>query len=217
MNKNQKGKNNPNYRHGNNCQDKKCLDCGKKGIHLQATRCPKCEDKNHSELMKGKPSKLKGVRYKIYYCKICKTEIMQETSKRSGLCKKCHIEFLRNHKEKHPRFGHHMKPNFVKYKNLWFRSNWEVAYAKYLDKNNIQWLYESKTFDLGETTYTPDFYLPATDEYIEVKGYKSDIFKKKINLFYLKYGEIKIGILDKIKLMSLRLINKRGDLIKGEK
>ena len=28
----------------------------------------------------------------------------------------------------------------------------------FVEKNLFKWLYESKTFDLGNTTYTPDFY-----------------------------------------------------------
>ena len=57
------------------------------------------------------------------------------------------------------------------YNNICFRSSWEIAYAKYLDKNKIKWLYEPKTFDLGEMTYTPDFYLFEIDTYIEIKAF----------------------------------------------
>ena len=204
--------NNPNYKHGNNIINKKCIDCGKK-IHPQADRCYKCEDKHHSILMTGRESKIKGIRYKIYYCINCKKEIMQETSKKSKMCVKCYQEYLRNHKKQHPRFGKILKPNWKKYNKIWFRSNWEVAYAKYLDEHNISWLYESKTFDLGNTTYTPDFYLPETNEYVEIKGYFSDIFKDKLKLFRYNYKDIKLSIIDKIKLLSLKRINKRGDII----
>jgi hypothetical protein len=93
-------------------------------------------------------------------------------------------------------FGKTMKPQFVQYNKIWFRSNWEVVYAKYLDSKGIKWLYESKTFDLGNTTYTPDFYLPNVDLYVEVKGYKSDVFIKKFNLFKKIYKDINILILD---------------------
>lgn len=36
-------------------------------------------------------------------------------------------------------------------------------------------------------SYNPDFYLPTTNEYIEVKGYYSDIDKEKMKLV-LKYN-----------------------------
>ena len=48
-------------------------------------------------------------------------------------------------------------------KKIWMRSSWEVAYAKWLDKQKIEWLYEHKAFHVGEskkwngTTYCPDF------------------------------------------------------------
>jgi hypothetical protein len=96
----------------------------------------------------------------------------------------------------HPNFGKVIRPGWIKYNSINFRSNWEVIYAKELDSKNIEWLYEFKTFDLGDTTYTPDFYLPKTGEYIEVKGYKSDVFLKKFDLFKQKYPNIKIKILD---------------------
>jgi hypothetical protein len=98
----------------------------------------------------------------------------------------------------HPCFGKTMKPHFIQYKNIWFRSNWEVTLAKELDSKRIKWLYEPKTFDLGNTTYTPDFYLAKTKEYIEVKGYKSEAFENKFKLFKKLYPKIKIKILDEI-------------------
>jgi hypothetical protein len=205
MNKNQSGKNNPNYKHGNNCRGKRCVDCGKEGIHVQATRCEICENKHHAKIMIGNKIR-KGKRYNIYYCKECNKEILQETYKRSRLCINCYCLFLRKHKYLHPRFGKILKPNWIKYNNIWMRSNWEVKYAKYLNKNNIKWLYESKTFDLGNTTYTPDFYLPKINTYIEIKGYKSDIFKQKFILFKKKYKDIKIIILDKEKLQKMEVI-----------
>lgn len=92
------------------------------------------------------------------------------------------------------------------YKNYWMRSTWEVKYAKYLDKNNINWQYESKTFDLGNTTYTPDFYLPKTDEYIEIKGRWIEKLKPKIKLLNRLYPNIKITILRTSDLQKLGVL-----------
>jgi predicted nuclease of restriction endonuclease-like RecB superfamily len=77
-----------------------------------------------------------------------------------------------------------------KYKSIWMRSSWEVAYAKWCDRNRIKWLYEPKTFDLGNCTYTPDFYLPETDTYVEIKGYWRDRSKLKFELFKKTYDNI---------------------------
>ena len=63
------------------------------------------------------------------------------------------------------------------------RSSYEIAYAKYLDNMNIEWQYESTTFNLGDTTYTPDFYLPDRDKYIEIKGWWREDAKIKFKKF----------------------------------
>ena len=86
------------------------------------------------------------------------------------------------------------------------RSSYEIKFAKYLDKKEIRWLYEPKTFDLGNSTYTPDFYLPETNEYIEIKGWFTDKAKNKMLLFYKKYKDIKLNILDEKKLIKLGII-----------
>lgn len=52
-----------------------------------------------------------------------------------------------------------------------FRSTWELEFAKYLDNINELWYYEFWTFDLGNTTYTPDFYLPRKELFVEIKGW----------------------------------------------
>jgi hypothetical protein len=109
----------------------------------------------------------------------------------------------------HHLFGKMIKPKFIKYRDIYMRSSWEVAYAKYLTKNKTKWLYESKTFDLGNTTYTPDFYLPKSDTYVEIKGYESDVFIKKFKLFKIKYKNIKIKLLKYEDLLKIHLIKRR--------
>jgi len=51
------------------------------------------------------------------------------------------------------------------------------------NSKNIKWQYEPVTFKLSTCSYTPDFYLPATDEWIEVKGLWRDGALQKCNLF----------------------------------
>lgn len=68
-----------------------------------------------------------------------------------------------------------------------FRSTYELSYAQYLDQNNILWMYEMETFDLGDTTYTPDFYLPREEKFIEIKGYIKPESQEKINKFLEQY------------------------------
>jgi predicted nuclease of restriction endonuclease-like RecB superfamily len=90
----------------------------------------------------------------------------------------------------------------VKYKGYTMRSLWEVTYAKYLDKNKIKWVYETVTFDLGESTYTPDFYLPKTDMFVEIKGFWRPEAKEKFKLFKKLYPYIKIKVIEDIKSLG---------------
>ena len=68
-----------------------------------------------------------------------------------------------------------------------FRSSYELAYAKYLDSISELWMYEMETFDLGSTTYTPDFFLPRREKFIEIKGYMLPKAQEKINQFREQY------------------------------
>ena len=89
-----------------------------------------------------------------------------------------------------------------KYKNTWMRSSYELKFAKYLDKQGIKWQYEPKAFDLGTTTYRPDFYLPTKNIYIEVKGYWTEEAKNKFELFKKIFSNIKIIVVDKETLQK---------------
>jgi len=65
-------------------------------------------------------------------------------------------------------------------------STWEVACARRLDELGIRWI-RNPNLKLKYTTrgrrarnYIPDFYLPAHDVYIEVKGYWTDAARHKM-------------------------------------
>ena len=64
------------------------------------------------------------------------------------------------------------------YNGIDLHGTWELKYAQYLDKNNIKWNRCKEQFDYfydgKNRKYTPDFYLIESDEYIEIKGFKTD-------------------------------------------
>jgi deoxycytidine triphosphate deaminase len=77
-----------------------------------------------------------------------------------------------------------------KYKGYDLHGKWELEFAKYLDYNNIEWD-RPKTrfkyiFEDKERYYTPDFYLIETDEYVEIKGFKTEKDYAKWNQFNYK-------------------------------
>jgi hypothetical protein len=93
------------------------------------------------------------------------------------------------------------------YKNIKMRSNWEVAVAKYLDSIKIKWEYEPKTFYLNDINicYTPDFYLPEKNIWIEVKGYFSE--RSQLQCYYFKKEYIKeLLIYDEKILKELNIL-----------
>jgi len=67
------------------------------------------------------------------------------------------------------------------------RSSFELAYAEYLNSINEPWFYELETFYFDDFTYTPDFFLPRQEKFIEIKGYMSDASKVKVERFQEEY------------------------------
>lgn len=96
--------------------------------------------------------------------------------------------------------------NWTNYKNINFRSPWEANFAKFLDGSGIKWQYEPRTFDLGDTTYTPDFYLSEFDCYIEVKGFWRNDAKEKFNMFQSKFNDINIQVFEANELKLIGII-----------
>ena len=62
-----------------------------------------------------------------------------------------------------------------------FRSNFEAQFARMLNKNNIEFKYESEKipFQPDIRTYNPDFYLPEHSFFIETKGRLTQDDRKK--------------------------------------
>jgi len=78
--------------------------------------------------------------------------------------------------------------------NCYFRSRWEANTARYWNLLKIKWQYEPKEFEFkgikrGNRFYKPDFYLPETDKYVEVKGWFTPDDKTKIRRFKKYYPE----------------------------
>lgn len=194
-----------------------CIDCGKQ-IDYKHKRCQPCYHKwakkegirigtkngMYGRTGKTNPNHKDGRSLKIYLCLIChkKKISWRQAIYRHQICHSCANKGQRN-----GMFGKIAKHGIGSYyKSIWMRSSWEIAYAKYLDKNNIKWEYEPKTFNLGNCTYTPDFYLPESDTYVEIKGYWRDKAKEKFKRFKKLYSKINIEILNNIKLKCLKII-----------
>lgn len=219
------GKKATGYINGNSFKEYYCKYCQKEISRFSAIYgsglCKSCATKIRTQ-GKNNPNygnhKLKGKFFGINSpvwkggkpkCKDCGQELSHYHVKR---CNSCNITFLHesgkinNKGRKNPMFGKTTHSKYMKYKKIYFHSSWEVKYAKYLDKQGIKWLYEPKTFDLENTTYTPDFYLPKKNLYIEIKGYWREDARKKYRLFKKLYSDIKIMIYNKKQLEKERII-----------
>lgn len=99
-------------------------------------------------------------------------------------------------------------PNYSFSKNKYFKkeiingfrmdSSWESIFANYLNKNNIKWIKNKKSFryifENEKHSYYPDFYLEDFDLYVEIKGRETERDKAKYkvvdNLLVLRAKEI---------------------------
>ena len=169
-----------------------CIDCGNLTSGIEHKRCIKCIKKY--QIGKNAPN-YKGVKY---FCIDCGKKLANIYAKRCRSCsskgnKNSHFGILPNHSKR------------IKYNKTTFRSGWEVNFAKWLDLSGIKWDYESKTFNLGNTTYTPDFYLPEFDCYIEIKGWWRKEAKKKYDKCLKQYDEL-IHIFNKETLKEIGIL-----------
>lgn len=79
------------------------------------------------------------------------------------------------------KYDWHVKVNG---KRLTLRSSFEVIFAKYLVKHHIRFEYEPRKIQLTpDTIYIPDFYLPDSDTWVEVKGHRPGQWARKRELF----------------------------------
>lgn len=206
-----------------------CIDCGREVSDYRIKRCRKCADKQHSERMKGENNpafKHGGLRcvdcgeiitgHKAVRCKECfhnyikKSGILKNREKSKTWRDKISKTMLKKGTtvgKKNGMYGKITHGKWGKYNGIYMRSSYEIKFAFFLDCSGIEWEYEPRAFDLGEMTYTPDFYLLEFDCYIEIKGYWRDDAKEKYNKFKRQYPEIKIKLLNEKTLLVMDILN----------
>ncbi len=91
------------------------------------------------------------------------------------------------------------------HESVGFAHNSERQFAKLLDFYEIEWVYEPTTFDIewdreGNATqrFSPDFYLPAFDLYIEITTLNQKLVTKKnrkVRRLTALYPDVKCKIL----------------------
>ena len=88
-----------------------------------------------------------------------------------------------------------MQPIRTQYRGVWFRSKLEAQWAKFFDSVGIDWAYEPEGYTFHDgTQYLPDFYLPESDSYFEVKGVMTEKDMHKIKMLIHESGKpVSIG------------------------
>ncbi len=64
-------------------------------------------------------------------------------------------------------------------------------------------MYAPKTFDIGGQRYTPDFYLPDCNTYVEVKNFWSAYSLERDQKFRANYPKIKLEVILKEDYLKL--------------
>jgi len=203
-----------NYKNGITLKKNYCIKCHRR-ITCYSVRCMSCANKGKHNPMFGKKGKLNPL-YKHgrkFYCK-CGNKM----SFYAKQCKSCYLKTMKG--KENPNYDNHKlkgraNPNFGKgcqsknnsylggyYNHIWMRSSWEIKFAKWLDRHNIEYIYEPKEFDLKDTTYTPDFYLPKSNIYIEIKGYWRDDARKKYKLFKKLFPNVILKVIIDINYLE---------------
>lgn len=131
----------------------------------------------------------------------------KDTSGENNTMSKCpdaHLKISQTCLEKSGRGEWHTslaKNHHYSYKGADLHCKWELLYAQWLDDNHITWERTKDRFEYYYKEklhyYTPDFYLSATDEYVEIKGYvtgkdyaKWRQFPKNLKLTVLKQKQL---------------------------
>lgn len=168
----------------------------------------------------GIPSPFKGKKIEELYSPEKCAQIREKIGSPSGKGKTKDIELARREKISisiKERYREGWMPKAGRCKKIKYYSNiagnvlldgtWELNVAKYFDENNVNWKRNIKKFQYNNTIkntishYTPDFYLPDENKYIEVKGYETNLDKIKWSQF-----PENLEIWDKIELKLRKII-----------
>lgn len=76
-----------------------------------------------------------------------------------------------------------------------FHSRWEANMARWFNFLRVEWAYEPKSFDIGNQMYTPDFYLPEFDTYVEVKNFWNEYASTRDSKFRKNFPELKLDVI----------------------
>ncbi len=116
---------------------------------------------------------------------------------------------------------HNSKKGTRKDLGVYVRSKMEANYLRWLNFMGIKYKYEPKTFYFegikrGTTCYTPDIYLPESDQWIELKGWlnqRSKVAIKRFKKFYpVEFSKLSMVMSNTTAKSSQESVNYLKDL-----
>jgi hypothetical protein len=133
-------------------------------------------------------------------CKWCKEEFEHYpcTPNKKYCSRSCHISWQNSYNlpkgSTHGKGAWFIKPDGAR---KYMRSSWEIMFAEFLVELNLDWEYEPRVFRLKNGRgYTPDFYIPSINKWVEIKGYWRDIeSREKFQMFKDEYPDCEIELL----------------------
>ena len=179
-------------------------------IHNNLKRGPITDKwrKNISLSLIGKPNKLKGriiVPRLKKICPTCHKQFLTEKWINSKHCSNiCSIRVVgsRPTSPRAARAKAGIRPDIDP--KLYFFSRWEANFARILNLLKIKWIFQPETFDLKSQKYTPDFYLPDYNSYIEIKNFLSDYSFNRDQNFRSLYPNKKLILILKENYLKLQ-------------
>lgn len=87
--------------------------------------------------------------------------------------------------------------------SIYFYSRWEANMARLYTYLGVKWEYAPRSFDIGGHTYTPDFYLPEIDTYIEVKNFWGEYSRVRDERFRASHPTVRLDVILKDEYLEL--------------
>lgn len=151
-----------------------------------------CTNERKRVAYRGK--KVKYITVGCNYCKKGFTRMPSKMNEKNYCDKSCRGKAVWKEKNLSEKMVWKPCHGIVGDKRRWFRSMWELVFAKdFLSERGFTWQYEPTTFNLSDgSTYTPDFYIEDDDLWVEVKGYEREVSIKRFLKFREEYAETAI-------------------------
>ena len=87
---------------------------------------------------------------------------------------------------------------------IYFFSRWEANFSRLMNFLEIKWVHQPRTFQLLSQKYTPDFYLPETGTYVEIKNFLSSYSKNRDEEFRRLYPDLELRLVLKDHYLALQ-------------